>query len=51
MTAQAAIEQPQSARATVSGWRLWYMVAVLCSTNTVAFIDRASLPLLAIQIE
>ncbi len=51
MTAQATIEQPQAARATVSGWRLWYMVAVLCSTNTVAFIDRASLPLLAIQIE
>lgn len=35
----------------LSGWRLWYMVAVLCSANAVAFIDRASLPLLAQQIE
>jgi MFS family permease len=40
----------QTAR-TAKGWRLWYMVAVLCSTNAVAFIDRASLPLLAQQIE
>ena len=42
---------PPSTRGFVSGWKLWYMVAVLCSTNTVAFIDRASLPLLAQQIE
>jgi MFS family permease len=40
-----------ASRPFVSGWRLWYMVAVLCSTNAVAFIDRASLPLLAQQIE
>src|ERR1700733_5378350 len=40
----------QTARSS-GGWRLWYMVAVLCSTNAVAFIDRASLPLLAQQIE
>ena len=42
---------PRPARGGVTGWRLWYMVAILCSTNTVAFIDRASLPLLAQQIE
>ena len=42
---------PQAAPPSLSGWRLWYMVAVLCSTNAVAFIDRASLPLLAQQIE
>ena len=40
----------QTAR-MAQGWRLWYMVAVLSATNAVAFIDRASLPLLAQQIE
>lgn len=48
MTAQATLERA-TARAP-SGWRLWYMVAILCSTNTVAFIDRTSLQLLAPQI-
>jgi len=51
MVMQAAAGTSASTRVTISGWRLWYMVAVLCSTNTVAFIDRASLPLLALQIE
>ena len=46
MTSQTAAETPRSPK----GWRLWYMVAVLCSTNTVAFIDRGSLQLLAPQI-
>lgn len=48
MTAQATAET-MAARGPV-GWRLWYMVAILCSTNTVAFIDRTSLQLLAPQI-
>ena len=34
-----------------SGARLWYMAVVLCLTNTVAFIDRSSMPLLVQQIE
>jgi MFS family permease len=51
MSDQVAAEVTPQARATFSGWRLWYMVVVLCSTNVVAFIDRASLPLLARQIE
>ena len=46
MTSQALADT----RRAPSGWRLWYMVAVLCSTNTVAFIDRGSLQLLAPQI-
>jgi MFS family permease len=31
--------------------RLWYMAAVLCLTNAVAFIDRQSLPLLVDSIK
>ena len=51
MTDEAAAEPLLRGRRAFSGWRLWYMVAILCSTNVVAFIDRASLPLLARQIE
>lgn len=51
MAMQAAVEGTGITRSPSTGWRMWYMVVVLCSTNTVAFIDRASLPLLALQIE
>jgi MFS family permease len=51
MASQAEIRVARAAQTSIAGWRLWYMVAVLCSTNAVAFIDRASLPLLAQQIE
>jgi MFS family permease len=51
MAMQATAQGASASARKSTGWRLWYMVAVLCSTNTVAFIDRASLPLLALQIE
>src|SRR3974377_16956 len=37
--------------ATTSSGRLWYMAALLCLTNAIAFIDRQSLPLLVDQIK
>ena len=50
-TSRTPTTPTNSTHGILTGWKLWYMVAVLCSTNTVAFIDRASLPLLAQQIE
>jgi MFS family permease len=42
---------PEQSQATSCPRRLWYMAAVLCLTNAVAFIDRQSLPLLIDQIK
>src|SRR5262245_63349918 len=49
MTAQAGTSG--TAVVNSSSGRLWYMAAILCLTNAVAFIDRQSLPLLVDAIK
>ena len=51
MSVQSAEAATGAVPSTRAGVQLWYMAVILCLTNTVAFIDRSSMPLLVQQIE